>query len=71
MTETEKLKPCPFCGASDVRVIITCFGHEFICDSCGLHAHFHDVVRTSPMHYASMNVVREEADKRWNRRSES
>lgn len=64
-----ELKPCPFCGHEDIRVYMTCFGHEYVCDSCGLRAHFVDIVRTSPNNFASMSVVREVADERWNRRA--
>ena len=69
MNATDELLPCPFCGNEDVRVVMTCFGHEYICDACGMHARFHDLVKTGPTNYATMNVVREEADRRWNGRT--
>ena len=29
-----ELKPCPFCGSSDIRVVVTVTGTQIYCDNC-------------------------------------
>lgn len=65
------LRECPFCGNEDIDVSVTCFGWEYVCGACGLHARFQEVLRIDPNYWAMMNVAREDSDKRWNKRIES
>lgn len=31
---TPKLKPCPFCGSSDIRVVVAVTGTQIYCHDC-------------------------------------
>ena len=69
MSLIDKLKPCPFCGRNDIRVITTLSKVEVICNDCGAN-----IVRNVNDAHSSLfhvnQTVKPRAVKAWNTRKE-
>ena len=69
MSLIDKLKPCPFCGRSDIRVITTLSRVEIVCNYCGANILRQvDDKRSSLFHVN--HTVKPRAVKAWNTRKE-
>lgn len=69
MSLIDKLKPCPFCGRSDIRVITTLSQVQVICNNCGAN-----IVRKANGSHTSLfeanRHTKPRAVKAWNERKE-
>lgn len=63
----QPLKCCPFCGDASVATVESLYGTLFRCGECGARVHFCDA-STNGLTRIEMNIPKEEALRRWNRR---
>ena len=66
--ETE-LKPCPFCGSTDIRKLVTVFDCNIWCSECRGSIHRDNYMKCDTIRETLIDAE-PEAVKAWNRRAE-
>ena len=64
-----ELKPCPFCGGTDIRKIITIFDCDIWCADCKASMHRENYMKCDTIR-ETVSDAEPEAVKAWNRRYE-